>query len=294
MNIPSKTLESGFSLPVYGLGTWQMGGAMTADTANDERDVLAIQAALDHGVTHIDTAEMYGNGHSEDLVGLAIKGRTRENLIIASKVMKHNQSYDNLLSSFEASCKRLGVDYIDLYMLHHYPDVGIPIQETMRAMDYLVSQGAVKNIGVCNLSINRFKEAQKHTTNKIVCNQLEYSLQYREAEVRGLIEYSQQNDVMVVAWGPLQAGALAQGGVLQQMADNYGKTPYQVALNWLIAQKNVVTIPKTSSVEHLQENLGAFGWELSAEDMAVLTKEFPGQMNVSDRVPLDYAADIPV
>lgn len=271
-----------------------MGGGMSPDTSNDEREVLAISAALDRGVYHIDTAEMYGNGHSEELVGQAIKGRSREKLIIATKVMGHNQSYDDLLRSFEASCNRLGVDYVDLYMLHHYPSPGIPIQDTMRAMDYLVTQGVVKNIGVCNLSVNRFKEAQKYSNNKIVCNQLEYSLQYREAEVRGIIEYSQENDIMVVAWGPLQAGTLAEGGLLLDIAKKYGKTPYQVAINWLISQENVVTIPKTSSFEHLDENLGALGWELSNDDVALLTSQFPGQMTVSDRVPLDYDADVAV
>lgn len=134
---------------------------------------------------------------------------------------------------------------------------------------------------------------QSQTANKLVCNQLEYSLQFREAEQRDIIQYCQDNDVMVVAWGPLQKGALEQAGVLHEVAQKYDKTAYQIALNWLITQKNVVTIPKTTQVSHLEENLGALGWELSHDDMERLRREFPDQQLISARVPLDYAADVP-
>jgi len=122
MDIPRKELMSGFALPVYGLGAWQMGGRGEADSTNDETDIAAIQKALDLGVTHIDTAESYGAGHSEELVGRAIKGRDRKQLTIATKVSAWNQSYDDLRRSFEASLLRLGTDYVDLYMLHRFPD----------------------------------------------------------------------------------------------------------------------------------------------------------------------------
>ena len=293
MEIPLKTLESGFSLPVYGLGTWQMGGRGEADHSNDEAEIAAIKAAIGHGITHLDTAESYGAGHSEELIGEAIKGYDRSGLFIASKVSAWNQGYDDLLRSCEASLKRLGTDYLDLYMPHRYPEPGIDITDTMRALDRLVDEGAVRNMGFCNLTVNRFEEAQKHATNKLVCNQLEYSLQFREAERRGIIEYCQKNDVMIVAWGPLGKGTMERGSILQEMAEKYGKTPYQIALNWLITQQNVVTIPKTTQVAHLEENLGALGWELSPEDLARLTKDFPGQQATSARVPLDYAADVP-
>lgn len=269
-----------------------MGGRGEADDSKDEAEITAIKAALDHGITHIDTAESYGAGHSEELVGQAIQGYDRSKLFIASKVSAQNQGYDDLLRACEASLQRLGTDYIDLYMPHRFPEPGIDIKDTMRALDRLKDEGTIKNIGFCNLTINRFEEAQKHTQNQIVCNQLEYSLQFREAERRGIIEYSQQNDVFVVAWGPLHKGAIDQGGILEEMARKYGKTPYQIAINWLITQPNIVTIPKTTQLQHLEENLGALGWELSAEDVARLTKEFPDQQAVSTRVPLDYAADV--
>lgn len=292
MKIPVKTLKSGFSLPVYGLGTWQMGGRMEPDYSNDDAEIAAIKTAVDHGITHIDTAELYGGGHAEELVGEAIKNYDRTKLIIATKVASGNETYDGVLKSCEGSLKRLGVSYIDLYLLHRFPEPGIPISEAMRAMDQLVDEKVVKNIGVCNFTVNRFQKAQELTKNKLVCNQVHYSLEVREAEDKGIIEYAQQNDIIVVAWGPLSKGALANAPILMEMAKKYNKTPYQIALNWLISQPNVVTIPKTTHVEHLEENLGALGWSLDQEDMGKLTKEFPNQQKVSDRVPLDYPGDV--
>jgi|SRR3989344_7816903 len=292
MKVPVKTLKSGFSLPVYGLGTWQVGGRFEEDRSNDEVEVKAIKAALEREITHIDTAEAYGAGHCEEIIGQAIRGYDRSKLIITTKVSSWNQRYDDLLRSCEASLKRLGITYIDLYLLHRYPEPGIQIADTMRAMDKLVEEGLVKNIGACNLSVNRFKETQKHAKNKVVCNQVHYSLHMRESEAKGVIKYCQENDIFITAWGPLEKGNLENAKILSEMADKYGKTPYQIALNWLISQKNVVTIPKTTNTRHLEENLGVLGWELSLKDMERLTKEYPNQMQVSDRVPLNYPADI--
>ena len=291
MNIPNKALKSGFKLPVYGLGTWEMGGRMERDDSNDEADLAAIKAAIDHGITHIDTAESYGAGHAEELVGQAIKGYDRSNLIIATKVSGSHQSYSDLMKSFEASLKRLDTSYVNLYLLHRYPDPGTDIKQTMKALDELMQQGVVKNIGVCNMTINRFEHAQRQTENKLVYNQLHYSLDVREAEAGGLVKYCQDNDILLSAWGPVSKGTL-DAPILDEIAEKYSKTKYQVAINWLIAQPNVITIPKTTDVKHLEENLGALGWELSSEDMAKLTKDFPNQKLVSNRVPLDYPGDI--
>lgn len=293
-SIPVKQFRAGFALPVYGLGTWQMGGRWEADNSNDSNEIKAIQNAIDRGVRHIDTAESYGAGHAEELLGQAIKGYDRSQLIIASKVSAQNQGYSALITSCEASLKRLNTDYVDLYMLHRYPEAGIDIKETMKAMDYLVESGKVKNIGVCNMSVNRLMEAQRHTKNPIVCNQVHYSLACREIIQRGVLDYCQKNDIAVVAWGPLQKGTLESAEILRELAKKYQKTPYQVALNWLMSQPAVVTIPKTTSLSHLEENLDAIGWSMSEEDMDDLTRNFPGQYFASDRVPLDYAADIAV
>lgn len=290
--IPTKKLSNGFELPVYGLGLWQMGGRWEADTSADAKEIEAIHAALDAGITHIDTAESYGNGHAEELLGEALKGRDRSKLMIASKVSKDHQSYDDLHRSFEASIKRIGTDYLDLYLLHRFPVSGTDLQGTMRALDELVEQGVVKNIGVCNMTPHRFDEIQKLTKNKLVCNQVHYNVQYREIEKLNVLKHAQGNDVMLVAWRPVQKGLLPQSALIDEIAQKYGKTSTQVMINWLISQKNVVTISKTSSPEHLLENLGAFGWTLETEDIERIRQDFPEQKVVSDAVPLDYEADI--
>jgi len=292
MKIPTKKLKSGFELPVYGLGLWQMGGRWEADTSQDDKEIEAIHSAIDLGVTHIDTAESYGDGHAEELLGKALEGVDREKLIIATKVSGWNQRLDDLLRSFEASLKRIGTDYIDLYLLHRFPDSGISIAETMKAMDSLVEQGVVKNIGVCNLTPNRFIEAQKHTRNKIVCNQVHYNLQYREIESRGVLDFCHKNDVLLNAWRPLQKGLLPESPLLKEMTKKYDKSVAQIAINWLISQDNVITISKTSSIEHLKDNLGAIGWSMDKEDIERIRKEFPDQKFASDAVPLDYETDI--
>lgn len=293
MNIPTKKLQSGFELPVYGLGLWQMGGRWEADASKDHQEIQAIKAAIDAGITHIDTAESYGNGHAEELLKEAISGYDRSKLIIATKVSADNQSYEDVHASFKASLGRMGLDYVDLYLLHQFPAPGINIADTMRAMDELVEQGLVKNIGVCNMTPRRFDEAQKLTKNKLVCNQVHYNVQYREVEDKGVVKHSQENDVMLVAWRPLQKGMLPQSPLLEELAKKYNKTPVQIAINWLISQDNVVTLSKTSSLEHLQENLGAIGWSMEDSDIERVRKEFPNQQRVSDAVPLDYDADIP-
>jgi diketogulonate reductase-like aldo/keto reductase len=293
MDIPTKRLQNGFTLPVYGLGLWQMGGRRETDYSRDDIEVAAIKAALDAGITHIDTAELYGHGHAEELLGKALPGYDRKKLIIASKVLPEHQSYEGVLRACEASLRRIGTDYLYLYLLHQYPQTGLPVAETMKAMNYLVDQGMVKNIGVSNLTIRRFVEAQEHSTHKLVCNQLHYNVQIREVEVKGLLAYCQQNDVMLVAWRPLQKGEIRGVAILQELAEKYHKTPSQIAINWLISQPNVVTISKTSSMAHLKENLGALGWAMSDEDIERIRTGFPNRQFVSGAVPLDYPADIP-
>lgn len=293
MYIPTKKLDSGFELPVYGLGIWQMGGRWEADASKDNDEIKAIRAALDAGITHIDTAESYGNGHAEEILAEALKGYDRSKLIIATKVSASNQTYEGVHASFRASLNRMQLDYVDLYLLHRFPEPGIDIADTMRAMDELVEQGLIKNIGVCNMTPHRFDEIQKLTKNKLVCNQVHYNVQYREIEDKGVLNHSQNNDVMLVAWRPLQKGILPETTLLIELADKYNKTPSQIAINWLISQKNVVTLSKTSNVEHLHENLGALGWSLDDTDIERIRSEFPDQKLVSDAVPLDYEADIP-
>ncbi len=288
MSIKTKKLKSGFEMPVYGLGTWQMGGRETHNLDNDDdADIQAIRYAIDLGITHIDTAESYAQGYAEVLVGKAIKEYDRSKLLLVSKAHADNLGYDDLIQAAKESIKRLNTPYLDLYLAHRY-NPEIPVKETMKAMDTLMNEGLIKNIGVSNFNVKEIQEAQSYTTNKIVANQLHLNLKYREAQRRGLLEYCQQNDVMFISWRPLQKGALlTQGGnILDEIAAKYDVTPSQIAINWLISLPNVVTLSKTSRIEHLKENLGALNFTLDQEDIDKLTNDYPNQQNISDTVPL--------
>ncbi|MEK7514086.1 MAG: aldo/keto reductase [Patescibacteria group bacterium] len=274
-------------MPVFGLGTWRMGGDMNLDPTDDQVNIKAVKAAIDSGITHIDTAEKYAEGHAEEIVGQAITGYDRSKLFIVSKVADGNLRYDDVLKSFASSLKRLQTDYLDLYLIHA-PNPKISIQETMRAMDKLKAEGLIKAIGVSNFNVSQMKEAQANSQNKIVANQLHYNLIVREVERKGILAYCQKNDIFLIAWRPLDTGSLAKPGmpVLDRIGKKYHKSPAQVAINWLISQTNVVTLSKMKSAIHLQDNLGATNWQMDKNDIEELIKEYPGQKDVSDVCPL--------
>jgi diketogulonate reductase-like aldo/keto reductase len=287
MNIPRKTLENGFSMPVFGIGTWRMGGDMERNPDNDDAsNIAAIERALDAGITHIDTAEMYAAGHAEKLVAKAIEGRARETLFLVSKVLPENLAYDDVLLAAEGSLKRLGTDYFDLYLIHK-PNPRIDMEETLKAMTKLVDDGIARAIGVSNFSATRWEKAQSFTPHPLAVNQVHYSLQCREPETSGLIPYAENNDRLLTAWRPvMHLSETADTALLDRMCEKYGKTRAQIAINWLISQKRVVTVAKMTSESHLEENLGAIGWEMDNADIEVLRKRFPDQIRVSDAVPL--------
>ena len=284
-DVPWKSLKNGFAIPVLGQGTWHMGGVDTPDTANDDADIAAIRRGIATGLCHIDTAEMYAGGHAEELVGIAMKGQgiRRADYFLTDKVWKTHLRYDDVLRSAEASLKRLGTDYIDLYLIHQVnPDV--PEEETIRAMNRLKREGVIRHIGVSNFSEERLKRAQAASDAPIVANQLHYNLRIREIEQCGLLDYCRSQDIMVIAWRPLRGLDLALP-LIVTLAEKYGKTPSQIALNWLLCQENVVTITKAANPLHLAENMGALGWALEKEDAKRLRREYPAEA-VSDAVPL--------
>lgn len=262
------------------------------DTSRDSQEIENIQEAVKLGITHFDTAENYAVGHSEELLGKAVEGLPRQKLLIATKVSGENQGYAGVKHAIDGSLKRLSMDYVDLYLLHRFPSPGLSIVDTMKAMNELMDQGVIKNIGVSNFTNNRFKEAQKYTEYPIVCNQVHYNVEYREVEDKGVLKFCQENDTFLVAYRPLQKGGLPSSPLLKDLAKKYDKTPTQVALNWLISQDNVVTIAKTSNLDHLKENLDAIGWQLESEDVERIRKYYEYQKKVSDVVPLDYEGDI--
>lgn len=287
MMIPSKTIVNGFSMPVLGLGTWTMGGRMNRDPDNDdEADIAAIRRAVDAGIMHIDTAEMYAAGHAEEMIASATVGVPRADLFVVSKVSPEHLAYDDVLHAIEGSLSRLQTDYLDLYLIHK-PNPAIPMEGTLKALTRLVDQGMVRHIGVSNFTAERWSAAQELTPHPLVINQVHYSLQCREPEHTGLLDYCISNGRLLTAWRPvMNLRNHPEDSLLQQIAHKYGKTSTQIAINWLISQKNIVTLVKMRSQEHREENLGAVGWEMEADDIELLRRGYPDQMEVSDAVPL--------
>ena len=270
-----KDLVEGVRIPVLGLGTWGIGGRNTTDTSRDMEDVAALRTGIDLGMTHIDTAEYYGEGHAEELVGESIKPYDRDDLFITTKVWRNHLRYDDLVASMEASLRRIGVDYVDLYLVH-WPNPEVPLRETMRGLEHCAEEGYTRLIGVSNFPAPLLAEAQTHLgDHRLVADQVEYSLM-EQGQGRELLPYCVENDVMLIAYTPLAKGRLAKPGyaVLDELAERYGKTQAQVSLNWLISQENVVAIPKASRLEHLRDNVGAVGWRLSEEDFERLSEVF--------------------
>jgi len=283
-------------MPVFGLGTWTMGGRednIHDPNNDDQRDISIIQKAIDLGITHIDTAEAYAGGYAEQLVCRAIKNYGRSKLFLVSKVKLDNLNYSGLKQALSSSLKRLGTDCLDLYLMHRYPGSDQKLKDCLKAMAEAKEQGLIKNIGISNFNLEHTRQAYEWSKHPIVATQVHYSLKFREPEVTGVVGFCKKNDIMVIAWRPLGMGAARRGRTDAQdaplvayMAKKYGKTPAQIALNWLTSQPNVVTLIKTTNVDHLQEGIGAVDWEMEKEDIEKLRKEFPGQQFISDTVPL--------
>ncbi|MBI2141563.1 aldo/keto reductase [Candidatus Woesearchaeota archaeon] len=272
-----KTI-AGVKLPAIGIGTWGMGKAPgpgeRPDYGNDEKCVAAIREAIKLGMWHIDTAEMYSSGHAEEIVAAAIKGIPGKKVFITTKVLPNHLKRDDLINAAEASLARLQLKYADLYLIH-WVNASSQIKEAVAAMDELVAAGKVRHIGVSNFSVKQLQIAQSYTKNKIVTNQVEYNLLDSSCE-KELLPYCQDNDIILTAYSPLAQGnsRLLKNKALAAVAAKHGKTTAQVALNWLVSQKNVIVIPKSSSIERVKENAGAVGWELDAEDLELIEKEF--------------------
>jgi diketogulonate reductase-like aldo/keto reductase len=266
-----ETLYNGEKIPRLGLGTWAIGGESTPDTTRDSFYIDAIRTALELGYTLIDTAEMYGGGHTEELIGRAIKGNRREGLFITSKAWDTHLRYPDVVRACEASLKRLGMDYLDLYLIH-WPNSRIPLQETFKGLNQLVEQGKTKYLGVSNFNLQLLKQAQELSGFPIATDQVPYNLQNREYAKNGVLDYCQKNNIILTAYQPIERGRLLNDRRLRSIAERYQATPAQIALAWLIHQPKVIAIPMSTSREHLKENLDALDIDLSAEDFEKLSE----------------------
>jgi diketogulonate reductase-like aldo/keto reductase len=256
-------------LPVIGLGTWEMGGGISPDPSNDKESIKAIVKAVELGMIHIDTAEYYGSGHTEEIVGKALKESGRDKVFLTSKVWPNHLKIKDMLNSIEGSLKRLGTDHVDLYLIH-WPPEDLSIKEAIQNINVVLDRGYTRYIGVSNFSISQLKEAIEASKSPVVCNQVRYNIEDREIERSGLLDFCKKNAISVVAYSPLnRMGISVTASKLEKIAKNRKVTSPQVALAWLV-RKGVFAIPKALSEKHLIENAKAGDIELTDEEMKFL------------------------
>ncbi|XME03065.1 aldo/keto reductase [Lachnospiraceae bacterium C1.1] len=267
-------LRNGMLMPRLGMGTWYIG----EDRASEKEEIEAIRAGLDAGQSLIDTAEMYGNGAAERLVGKAIEGYSRDKLFLVSKVLPYNAGRKNIFDSLEASLKRMGTDYLDLYLLHWIGSV--PFEETVECMEKMVKDGKIRSWGVSNFDTSDMKELFdiENGTNCVV-NQDLYHLGSRGIEF-DLLPWMRENNVALMAYCPLAQGGdlrseLLSNESVKNVASKHGISEIQTLLAFVLHEKNAIAIPRSGKKEHVLANWEVRNIELDEEDMDLLNRAYP-------------------
>lgn len=256
--------RSGEKVSAIGIGTWAIRDYKSAEKA--------LIHAIELGLNMIDTAEMYGDGKAEELVGRVVKSVGRENIFITTKLLPHHfRDRDGVLKAALQSLRRLNVECVDLILIH-WPNTITPIDVQIKMLELLADKGFTRYIGVSNFSKEELKLAIEATKKyEIVVNQVKYSVLDRHIEY-DLLPYAIKERVTIQAYTPLERGAIIDNSVLRRISGKYGKTPVQIALNYLISHYYVTAIPKSERVEHIDEIKGALGWRLKVEDIMELKK----------------------
>lgn len=267
-----RTLRfAGQEVPAIGLGTWYMGEGRATRT----QEVDAIRAGLDAGLRVVDTAEMYGDGAAEEVVGEALTGR-RDDALLVSKVYPHHASRDGVRRACEDSLRRLRTDHLDVYLLHWRGQY--PLAETVEGFEDLVADGLIASWGVSNLDPEDMSElAAVPGGSACVTDQILYNLTRRGPEL-DLMPMLSTARVPVMAYSPLEQSRIldaAGSEVLEEVADRHGATPAQVALAWCVRDGDVLAIPKSASAERVRENAAAADLELTEADLVALDEAFP-------------------
>jgi diketogulonate reductase-like aldo/keto reductase len=255
-------------VPALGQGTWEMGD----DPARRREELAALRAGIELGMTLIDTAEMYGDGRAESLVGEAIAGQ-RDEVYLVSKVLPQNASRKGVVRACERSLERLKTDRLDLYLLHW--SGSHPLAETVRGFEDLVAAGRIRAWGVSNLDLDEMKRLVGLRGGKACAtNQVLYNLSRRGIEF-DLLPWSQEHDIPIMAYSPVEQGRILGHKALKEVARRLGATPAQAALAWVLRQKDIVAIPKAASAAHVRENRKALDLKLDARSLAALDEAFP-------------------
>jgi diketogulonate reductase-like aldo/keto reductase len=268
ISVPSATLPTGEKVAALGQGTWTMGD----NSRGRKAEVAALRLGFDLGMTLVDTAEMYASGGAEEVVGEAVAGR-RDEIFIVTKVMPQNASRRAAINACEKSLKRLKVEAIDLYLLH-WPG-SAPFSETLEAFTALKAAGKIRHWGVSNFDVREMEAVIALAEGgSVASNQVMYNLNRRGIEF-SLIPWCEQHRIPIMAYSPLDQGKLLHSGEVQRIATRHSVTAAQVALAWVLLQKNMIVIPKAGTDAHVRENHGALGVRLDAEDVAGLDRAFP-------------------
>jgi diketogulonate reductase-like aldo/keto reductase len=263
--------QAGREVPVIGQGTWYI------DTEDRETVISALRRGIDLGMTHIDTAEMYGSGAAEEVVGEAIAGR-RDEVFLVSKVLPDHASREGTLEACRESLERLGTDRLDCYLLHWRGSY--PLEETFAAFEQLREEGSILSWGVSNFDVPDLEDAlQVAGPGRIACNQVLYNLQERAIE-HAVLPWCEKHRVAVVAYSPFGHGQFPQPGtpkwrVLKEIADHHHATPRQVALRFLVRRPSLFAIPKASTPDHAAENAGAGDLQLTKHELGRIDEAFP-------------------
>ncbi|WEL16951.1 2,5-diketo-D-gluconate reductase B [Halorhabdus sp. SVX81] len=266
MTVPTTTLPSGDELPLVGKGTYELEGETVQEP---------VEIALESGYTHIDTAEGYMN---EAALGEVLADHDREDLFLTSKVLPKHLNYESVIETAKQTLADLGTDYLDLYLIH-WPNPAISVRETMDAMATLKAEGLVRNVGVSNFSRYQLSAAQHVADVPIAVNQIEFNPYFQRTD---LVEYCQDNDIVVEAAAPIARGEVLSDPTLQELGEKYDKTPVQVALRWAV-EKDIVVLPRSTSRGHIEENFDLFDFELEAEDHARIDDLDRGEPSYDDR-----------
>lgn len=246
------------SVPALGLGTYRLRGS------DCER---VVREALELGYRHVDTAEMYGN---ESAVGRGLRSADvdRDAVFLTTKVWRTNLEYDDVLRSVDQSLDHLGIDAVDL-LLVHWPSHTVPIEETLEAFNRIHDEGAARHIGVSNFDLEQLREAMAVSDAPIFADQVRYHPRVDRTALRA---FCAEHDLLLTAYSPLGKGSIADDATLGDIGTRYGKTAAQVALRWLIQQDRVAAIPKAASPDHLRENIAVFDFALTADEMATIAE----------------------
>ncbi|GAA3733910.1 aldo/keto reductase [Plantactinospora mayteni] len=265
--MPAITLPSGRTMPVLGQGTWYLGES----SGKRQDEIAALRTGLDLGMTMIDTAEMYGSGFSEELVGAAIAGR-RDEVFLVDKVLPANATRQGAVQACRRSLRRLGTDHIDLYLLHWRG--GHPLSETIEAFTELVAAGDIGQWGVSNFDLSDMVDLLDAGGDSCATNQILYNLTRRGPEY-DLLPWLREHGIPVTAYSPIEQGRLLGDAQISEIAARHQVTPVQVALAWVLRQDTIAAIPRSSNPGHTRENAAALDLRLGEEDLAVLDTVFP-------------------